>query len=139
VRAGGNWLKVALTQRGANRHAIGARLSIKTGNLVQSRRLHVGGGHASGNAGFIHVGLGVAERATVRVQWPDGQWSAPYKLFANQHVMIERDRDSVMQWFPPMMPDGSATDSSQAPAIDTTGRQHVDNSGTLQHVSPTLP
>lgn len=100
-RAGGNWLKLALEQKGANRHAIGARVSIKTGNLVQTRRLQVGGGHASGNAGFIHVGLGVAERATVRVQWPDGQWSAPYKLFANHHVIIERGKDSVMQWFPP--------------------------------------
>ena len=99
-RAGGNWLKLSLEQAGQNRHAIGARISIKTGNHVQTRRLQVGGGHASGNAGFVHVGLGVAERATVRVQWPDGQWSAPYKLFANHHVIIERGKDSVMQWFP---------------------------------------
>lgn len=101
-RAGGNWLKLTLEQPGANRHAIGARVSIKTGNHVQLRRLQVGGGHASGNAGFVHVGLGVAERATVRVQWPDGQWSAPYKLFANHHVIIERGKDTVMQWFPAM-------------------------------------
>ena len=99
-RAGGNWLKLALQQKGDNRHAIGARVSIKTGNRVQTRRLQVGGGHASGNAGFVHVGLGVAERATVRVQWPDGQWSAPYKLFANHHVIIERGKDTIMQWFP---------------------------------------
>ena len=100
-RIGGNWLKLELQQNGDNRHAIGARLSIKTGNLVQTRRLHVGGGHASGDTGFVHVGLGVAERATVRVQWPDGEWSAPFQLFANHHVIIERDRDTVTQWFPP--------------------------------------
>jgi hypothetical protein len=100
-RAGGNWLKLGLSQDGANRHAIGARLSVKTGNLVQSRRLHIGGGHASGSAGFVHVGLGVAERATVRVQWPDGQWSAPYQLFANHHVLIERGKDTFTQWFAP--------------------------------------
>ncbi len=101
LRAGGNWLKLALQQKGNNRHAIGARVSIKTGNRVQTRRLQSGGGHASGSAGFIHVGLGVAERATVRVQWPDGQWSAPFKLFANHHVIIERDSIETMQWFPP--------------------------------------
>jgi len=99
-RAGGNWLKVELMQKGSNRHAIGARLSIKTGNKVQSRRIQSGGGHASGHAGFIHVGLGVAERATLRVQWPDGQWSAPFKLFANHHVVVERDQDYVHYWYP---------------------------------------
>jgi hypothetical protein len=100
-RQGGNWLKIELQQKGVNRHAIGARLSVKTGNQVQSRIINIGGGHASGSAGFIHVGLGVAERATLRVQWPDGEWSAPYKLFANHHVIIERDKDTFSQWFPP--------------------------------------
>ena len=100
TRAAGNWLKVELQQDGVNRNAIGARLSIKTGNHVQSRRLQIGGGHASGSAGFVHIGLGVAERATVRVQWPDGQWSAPYKLFANRHVILRRDQDYALQWFP---------------------------------------
>ncbi|MFT6307650.1 MAG: hypothetical protein ACJA0Z_002819 [Halioglobus sp.] len=101
-RQGGNWLKIELQQKGFNRHAIGARLSVKTGNQVQSRIINIGGGHASGSAGFIHVGLGVAERATLRVQWPDGEWSAPYKLFANHHVIIERDKDTFSQWFPPI-------------------------------------
>lgn len=99
-RTGGNWLKIELQQDGANRNAIGARLSIKSGNHVQNRIINVGAGHASGSAGFIHVGLGVAERATLRVQWPDGEWSAPYKLFANHHVVIERDKDTFSQWFP---------------------------------------
>ena len=100
TRVGGNWLKIELNQTGTNRNAVGARLSIKTGNHVQSRRVQVGGGHASGMAGFIHVGLGVASRATVRVKWPDGQWSAPYKLFANGHVVINRDQNHALQWFP---------------------------------------
>lgn len=100
TRPGGNWLKIELQQSGANRNAVGARISIKTGNLVQGRRIQVGGGHASGMAGFTHIGLGVAERATVRVQWPDGQWSAPYKLFANRHIVIKRDQDDALQWFP---------------------------------------
>jgi len=100
TRQGGNWLKIELQQPGTNRQAVGARLSIKTGNHVQSRRIQVGGGHASGMAGFVHIGLGVAERATVRVQWPNGQWSASYKLFANRHVVITRDQDHALQWFP---------------------------------------
>lgn len=101
TRLGGNWLKLEIKQsKRPNRHAVGANVSIKTGNKVQSRRVQIGGGHVSGASGFLHVGLGVAERATVRVQWPDGQWSAGYKLFANQHVIIEREQTTPMQWFP---------------------------------------
>ena len=99
TRAGGNWLKLELRQPGINSRAIGAKLSVKTGNHVQSRRIQVGGGHASGSSGFVHFGLGVAERATVRIQWPDGQWSAPYKLFANHHFVINRGDDQALQWF----------------------------------------
>lgn len=101
TRQGGNWLAIELNQNGGNRHAIGARLSIKTGNVVQTRRVKIGGGHASGQIGFIHVGLGVAERATVRVQWPDGEWSAAFRVFANQFSVITRDDEKVRYWYPP--------------------------------------
>jgi len=66
----------------------------------QIRRIQVGGGHASGESGFVHVGLGVAERATIRIQWPDGQWSAEYRVFANQFVLIKKDDPQVRYWYP---------------------------------------
>lgn len=100
-RPGGNWLAIELRQPPPNQHAVGARLSVRTGNRVQTRRQQTGGGHASGAHGFVHVGLGVAERATVRVQWPGGEWSAPYRLFADHHVIITRGNEHVEQWFPP--------------------------------------
>ena len=96
----GNWLKLELANRAPNLDAVGARVSVKTGNLVQVREVLVGGGHASGRLGFVHVGLGVAERATVRVRWPDGDWSPEYRLFANQHARIERGRDVPLLWYP---------------------------------------
>ena len=37
------------------------------------RELTIGGGHAGGQQGWLHFGLGDAERAEVRVQWPDGE------------------------------------------------------------------
>ncbi len=99
-RAGGNWLAVELQQKGGNRHAVGARITVKTGNRVQSKNISVGGGHASGTADFAHFGLGVAERANIRVQWPDEEWSASYRVFANQHVVIKRGDDQVRYWYP---------------------------------------
>lgn len=100
TRAGGNWLAIELKQTGSNRHALGARLAIKTGNKTQVRQIKLGGGHASGQLGFTHVGLGVAERATLRVQWPDGEWSASFRLFANHFAVITRDDKHVSYWYP---------------------------------------
>ena len=45
---------------------------------IQQREITSGGGHASGQLGFWHFGLGVAQEAEVRVTWPDGtqgDWS----------------------------------------------------------------
>lgn len=96
----GNWVKIELNNGDVNRHAIGAKISVKTGNLTQSKTIQIGGGHASGRLGFSHFGLGVAERATIRIQWPNGDWSHPYKVFANNHVVIKRDDDVANYWYP---------------------------------------
>lgn len=96
----GNWLQISLRQNGINRNAIGARISVKSGNQTRSRTVSVGGGHASGSAGFIHVGLGVAERANIRIQWPDGQWSANYRAFANNFIIIDRQQNLPLYWYP---------------------------------------
>ncbi len=100
TRKPGNWLQIKLHQHGINRNAIGAKLSVKSGNTTRIRTLQVGGGHASGESGFVHVGLGVAERASIRVQWPDGQWSAAYRAFANNFLIIERNATDPKYWYP---------------------------------------
>lgn len=100
ARPSGNWLAIELQQDEVNRQAVGARIVIKTGNLTQTRTVSVGGGHASDVNGFIHVGLGVAERATVRVRWPNGDWSHEYRVFANQHAILKRDAVKPIYWYP---------------------------------------
>ncbi len=96
----GNWLGIELRQIGPNRDAVGATISVKTGNKVQTRRVQIGGGHASGHLGFVHLGLGVAERATIRVKWPDGDWSHEYRVFANNFAVIVRDQPLISYWYP---------------------------------------
>jgi len=96
----GNWLAIELQQPGVNRQAVGARIVIKTGNLTQTRTVSVGGGHAADSNGFTHVGLGVAERATVRVRWPNGDWSHEYRVFANHHAVLKRGGDKPIYWYP---------------------------------------
>lgn len=97
----GNWLQIELRQRGTNRDAVGATINVKSGNNTRVRKIQVGGGHASGHMGFVHVGTGVAERAEIRIKWPDGEWSAPYRVIANNFVVIEKGSDVVQYWYPP--------------------------------------
>ncbi len=63
---------VMLAQAGANRDAVGAWVEVRTGDAVQRREITLGGGHAGGQLGWWHFGLGDATGAEVRVIWPDG-------------------------------------------------------------------
>jgi hypothetical protein len=97
----GNWLAVEIRQpRQPNDRAVGAKISVKIGNRTIVRDVQIGAGHASGQLGFSHFGLGVSERAQVRIKWPDGDWSHSYRVFANTHVLIERGSEKARLWYP---------------------------------------
>ncbi|MDD9992547.1 MAG: CRTAC1 family protein [Rhodospirillales bacterium] len=91
-RISGHWLEVMLHQEEANRNAIGAWIEVRAAGRIQRHEVVVGGGHVSGQAGWIHFGLGAAEAAEVRVQWPDGTWSPWQSTAANRFLLIERGR-----------------------------------------------
>lgn len=71
----GNWLRVALSQEGGNRDAIGARITLRSDDDLQSQQHVIGGGHAGGQLLPRHFGLGAAEEAVITVDWPDGTQS----------------------------------------------------------------
>ena len=95
----GNWTEVRLVEPNPNRNAVGAKIAVKIGNAHLNRTVAVGGGDASGHAGWVHVGLGTPERAEIRVQWPDGERSYPYRVFANQFVVIDRTKPQAAYWY----------------------------------------
>ena len=94
----GNWLGLRLEQGGPNRDAVGAWLEVRAGDRVTQLELTVGGGHAGGQSGWTHVGLGTAESAEVIVTWPDGEVGEPLRIDANQFVVIERGAESPRPW-----------------------------------------
>jgi len=67
----GHWIALDLRMDGPNTQAVGARVTVNG----RAQQLTVGGGHASGQAGPLHFGLGDAAQAQVRVTWPDGRVS----------------------------------------------------------------
>ena len=88
----GHWLQIVLRQEGANRNAIGAWIEVRAQGRIRRHEVVVGGGHVSGQAGWTHVGLGGAQAAEVRVQWPDGHWSPWQRTATNRFLLIERGR-----------------------------------------------
>jgi hypothetical protein len=97
----GNWLALRLLQEGANRDAVGAWIEVRIGTRTLNREHVAGGGHASGQAGWIHFGLGTNERARVRVRWPDGEWGPWLNIYSNQFVRIVRGQAQPQVWLPP--------------------------------------
>ncbi len=72
----GNFIEVMLHQDGPNRDAIGAWLEVDNGDRIIRREITVGGGHASGQLGWRHFGVGAAQTVKIRTIWPDGSTDA---------------------------------------------------------------
>ncbi len=63
----GGWIAVRLRQPAPNVDAIGAFVEVRVGDRTTVHEVTVGGGHAGGQLGWIHIGLGDADQAEVRV------------------------------------------------------------------------
>jgi hypothetical protein len=96
----GNWAALRIEQDGANRDAIGAWVEVRIGDHVDRREVTVGGGHASGQLGWLHFGLGDADRATVSVLWPDGERGPELEVSADSFGIIRRGASGVETWTP---------------------------------------
>jgi hypothetical protein len=96
----GNWVAIRLRQPAPNVDAIGAWVEVRVGERTVDREVTVGGGHAGGKLGWIHAGLGAANSAAVRVQWPDGEMGPWMTVGADQFVTIERGAAEASAWRP---------------------------------------
>jgi len=96
----GNWLAIRPSETGPNRDATGAWIEVRVGESVQRRELTIGGGHAGGQLGWTHFGLGPATKAQLRVLWPDGQQGPWMNVAANQFVIVEKGASAPRPWRP---------------------------------------
>jgi len=96
----GNWIQLRLHQSGANQDAIGAWIETRIGTRTTWTEVTVGGGHAGGSLGWVHLGLGPAGRADIRIQWPDGEIGPWMTVDANQFLDVERGSAAPVPWSP---------------------------------------
>ncbi|MFK7922187.1 MAG: FG-GAP-like repeat-containing protein [Bacteroidia bacterium] len=84
-----NWLAVNLVGTRANRDAIGASLSLKSGERLWTTDLVAGSGYASQNAATLHIGLGSLNSLdSMYVRWPNGNLQAFAAPDLNQTITI---------------------------------------------------
>ncbi|HEX9941653.1 MAG TPA: CRTAC1 family protein [Thermoanaerobaculia bacterium] len=71
---GGHWLELKLVGTKSNRDAIGARATVKTGDVTLIREVNGGNGYASQSSARLHFGLGTATRVdSLEIRWPSGR------------------------------------------------------------------
>jgi enediyne biosynthesis protein E4 len=88
----GHFLMLELQQEGANRDGIGSWIEVKLKDKTLRREALSGGGHASGQLGFWHFGLGGEAEAEVRVIWANGEAGPWAKVKADQFFTLERGK-----------------------------------------------
>ena len=98
--ADGNWLRLRLGQASGNRDGIGSWIEVRSAAGVQRREVTVGGGHAGGQIGWLHFGLGEATSVEVRVEWAGSGWAPWIKLDANGYATITRGSTQAQIWRP---------------------------------------
>ncbi len=86
-----NWLSVKLISPGRNRDAVGARLKVVSGDLVQWDEIFNGGSYISSIDCRKHFGLGNRTKVDqIEVHWPDGKTETVPDVAVNQFITIEQ-------------------------------------------------
>ena len=90
---GNHWIAVAAAGRASNRGAIGARIRVRSGDLVQEGEISSGIGFGSSNSLPLEFGLGVRARVDeLTIFWPSGKTQTSRQLAVDRvHKFVEPD------------------------------------------------
>ncbi len=84
-----HWITLELATPVKNRLAIGARVKVTSGTMVQTAEIHSGGSYLSQNDLRLHFGLAGAVKADkVEIRWPDGKLENLESLAADKFYAV---------------------------------------------------
>lgn len=90
----GNWLGIRLRGVGANTAAVGAVVTVKTGELVQTRQMAIPNHYLSTSPPELHFGLADHDSIDrVSVTWPDGTHSEFDEVAINHWIELVQPLD----------------------------------------------
>jgi enediyne biosynthesis protein E4 len=98
-----NWITFRLVGVRSNRLAIGARVKVVSGSLLQVEEVHSGGSYLSQNDLRVHFGLDAATRVDrVEIRWPSGATEKLSDLNANRFYTI-REGNGIIETSGPVI------------------------------------
>ncbi|MDA1302619.1 MAG: CRTAC1 family protein, partial [Proteobacteria bacterium] len=83
-----HYLSVRLQSNTANRHGVGAWITVTTDDLTQVREVRAGNNYVSQNPIEAHFGLADATTADVEVRWPNGSVLSVTGVAADQQQVL---------------------------------------------------
>jgi len=89
-----NWIELSLAGTVSNRSAVGAKVKITAGDLVQYDHVRAGGSFLSSNDPRLHFGLGTRKRVdSLEIRWPTGKVDRYQNLEINRiHSLREQQK-----------------------------------------------
>ncbi len=114
INSGNHWLQVGLQGTDSNGSALGARLRLVAGGMVQYREIAAGNGNFSQDSPLAAFGLGAAAVVdTLEVRWPSGLVQAWAGFPADQVLRIREGDDTSLE--DQSDPEGQPQAENQAP------------------------
>jgi hypothetical protein len=94
--AAGHWLKLKLAGTKSNRNAVGARVTLKTGALIQVDEVHAGDSYLSHSDWRLHFGLGAATKVDeLTIRWPSGAVEKLTNVAADRVLTIQEGKSAA--------------------------------------------
>ncbi len=90
-----NWINIKLKGTRSNRDAIGARVTVTTGTICQTKEVRSGSGYLSQSDIRLSFGLGTLSTAdSIKIKWPSGIIESFKEVKSNQFIVIvEGDKE----------------------------------------------
>ena len=93
----GNAIAVRLRGTKSNRDAIGAAITVRAGELRQTKYLQAGTGFLSQHSKEIFFGLGkVGGKISVTVRWPSGETQEFADIASNHRIALEEGKSNIV-------------------------------------------
>jgi hypothetical protein len=92
---GNHWIKVRLYGTKSNRSALGARVTIRSGNKTQAQEVMSQSSYVSANDPRLHFGLGSTASVDLEVRWPMGSIEVHNNVPADMLITLHEGSSSI--------------------------------------------